>query len=199
MWEKFHYDIMIKRWNNNILCSQQKRTRETKRKHHAHIAQIAFVLSICRCNSWEMLLCEAKGKRSSFPKTNKSILRPLCFCHTNKILRYYGWTGYLERVTKSNTVLEYEHPRIYDHDISTITNLWHQHFAHAFPAPVLFHQQTYLHQMLLLSMAEATSTGALKRDHNCVFQLPLQRPYVDLQNWNQNITCIYCIELTRKK
>lgn len=64
----------------NLLCSQSKRKRETKLKHHTHIAQIAFVLSICRCNSWEMLLCEAKGKRSSFSKTNKSILRPLCFC-----------------------------------------------------------------------------------------------------------------------
>lgn len=77
----------------------------------------------------------------------------------------------------------YEH-----HDIFNISNLWNRCFPDAFPAPVLFRQQTYLHQKLLLSMAEVTSTGTLKRDHSCIFLLLLQHPYVGLQNWNQSIS-----------
>lgn len=133
-----------------------------------------------------------REKGAPFLRPTRASFAHSASVHTNKILRYRGWTGDPERVTKSNTILEFKQPKICEHhDISTITNLWHQYFAHAFPAPVLFRQQTYLHQKLQLSMAEATSTGALKRDHNCIFQLLLRRPCVDLQNWNQNITYIY--------
>lgn len=135
-----------------------------------------------------------REKGAPFLRPTRASFAHSASVHTNKILRYCGQTGDLERVTKSNTILEFEQPRIYEHhDISTITNLWHQYFAHAFPAPVLFHQQTYLHQKLRLSMAEATSTGDLKKDHNWIFQLLLRRPYVDRQNWNQNINYMHCI------